>query len=39
LRRQVSLLPRAHSISLPDTGHFAALEQPDCVAEILPERS
>jgi pimeloyl-ACP methyl ester carboxylesterase len=27
----------ARSISLPDTGHFAALEQPDRVAEILLE--
>jgi pimeloyl-ACP methyl ester carboxylesterase len=30
-----SLLPRARSISLPHTGHFAALEQPARVAEIL----
>ena len=31
----LSLLPGARSISLPHTGHFAALEQPDRVAEIL----
>jgi pimeloyl-ACP methyl ester carboxylesterase len=31
----LSLLPGARSISLPDTGHFAALEQPARVAEIL----
>jgi pimeloyl-ACP methyl ester carboxylesterase len=35
----LSLLPRAHSISLPDTGHFAALEQPHRVAQILLDRS
>jgi pimeloyl-ACP methyl ester carboxylesterase len=31
----LSLLPGARSISLPHTGHFAALEQPGRVAEIL----
>jgi pimeloyl-ACP methyl ester carboxylesterase len=31
----LSLLPGAHSISLPHTGHFAALEQPARVTEIL----
>jgi pimeloyl-ACP methyl ester carboxylesterase len=31
----LALLPGAQSISLPQTGHFAALEQPDQVAEIL----
>src|SRR5213080_4591375 len=31
----LSLLPAARSISLPRTGHFAALEQPARVAEIL----
>lgn len=31
----LALLERARSISLPRTGHFAALEQPDRVAEIL----
>lgn len=31
----LALLPGARSISLADTGHFAALEQPDRVAEIL----
>jgi pimeloyl-ACP methyl ester carboxylesterase len=31
----LSLLPGAQSISLPRTGHFAALEQPARVAEIL----
>ena len=31
----LSLLPDARSISLPHTGHFAALEQPARVAEIL----
>jgi pimeloyl-ACP methyl ester carboxylesterase len=31
----LSLLPGARSISLPRTGHFAALEQPARVAEIL----
>jgi pimeloyl-ACP methyl ester carboxylesterase len=30
-----ALLPDAHSIALHDTGHFAALEQPERVAEIL----
>ena len=31
----LSQLPGARSISLPNTGHFAALEQPARVAEIL----
>src|SRR6266545_1602045 len=31
----LSLLPGARSISLPHTGHFAAVEQPARVAEIL----
>src|SRR5213082_492889 len=31
----LSLLPGARSISLAETGHFAALEQPARVAEIL----
>jgi pimeloyl-ACP methyl ester carboxylesterase len=31
----LALLQGADSISLPNTGHFAALEQPDRVAEIL----
>jgi pimeloyl-ACP methyl ester carboxylesterase len=31
----LALLRGARSISLPQTGHFAALEQPDRVAEIL----
>jgi pimeloyl-ACP methyl ester carboxylesterase len=31
----LSLLPGAQSISLAETGHFAALEQPARVAEIL----
>jgi pimeloyl-ACP methyl ester carboxylesterase len=31
----LALLPGARSISLVDTGHFAALEQPDRIAEIL----
>ena len=31
----LALLPSAESISLPHTGHFAALEQPARVAEIL----
>ncbi len=31
----LALLPGARSISLPETGHFAALDQPDLVAEIL----
>lgn len=31
----LSLLPGARSISLPHTGHFAALEKPARVAEIL----
>jgi pimeloyl-ACP methyl ester carboxylesterase len=35
----VSLLPGARSIALPRTGHFAALEQPARVAEILLDDS
>ena len=31
----LALLPGARSISLPETGHFAALDQPARVAEIL----
>jgi pimeloyl-ACP methyl ester carboxylesterase len=31
----LALLPGAESIALDDTGHFAALEQPARVAEIL----
>ena len=31
----LALVPGAQSISLPQTGHFAALERPDQVAEIL----
>jgi pimeloyl-ACP methyl ester carboxylesterase len=31
----LALLPGAESIELDDTGHFAALEQPARVAEIL----
>jgi pimeloyl-ACP methyl ester carboxylesterase len=34
----LALLPDARSITLPDTGHFAALEQPARVAEILTLR-
>ena len=30
-----ALIRGAESISLPETGHFAALEQPERVAEIL----
>ena len=33
----LSLLSGARSIALPDCGHFAALEQPARVAEILLE--
>src|ERR671930_2561530 len=33
----LSLLPGGRSISLPHTGHFAALQQPARVAEILLE--
>jgi pimeloyl-ACP methyl ester carboxylesterase len=33
----LALLRNPRSITLPDTGHFAALEQPDRVAEILLE--
>src|SRR5262249_35403137 len=33
----LALLRDARSITLPDTGHFAALEQPDRVAEIVLE--
>jgi pimeloyl-ACP methyl ester carboxylesterase len=35
----LALLRGARSISLPDTGHFAALEQPDRVAEALLENT
>jgi pimeloyl-ACP methyl ester carboxylesterase len=31
----LSVLRGARSISLPESGHFAALEQPTRVAEIL----
>jgi pimeloyl-ACP methyl ester carboxylesterase len=31
----LALLPGARSMTLSDTGHFAALEQPDRVAELL----
>ncbi len=31
----LALLPGVRSISLPETGHFAALDQPARVAEIL----
>jgi pimeloyl-ACP methyl ester carboxylesterase len=31
----LELLPGARSITLRDTGHFAALEQPDRVSELL----
>jgi pimeloyl-ACP methyl ester carboxylesterase len=31
----LALLPGARSLALPDSGHFAALEQPARVAEIL----
>jgi pimeloyl-ACP methyl ester carboxylesterase len=34
----IGVLRGARSISLPDTGHFAAVEQADRVAEILLER-
>jgi pimeloyl-ACP methyl ester carboxylesterase len=33
----LALLPDADLISLPETGHFAALERPERVAEILLE--
>jgi pimeloyl-ACP methyl ester carboxylesterase len=35
----LALLSAARSISLPDTGHFASLEQPARVAEILLDNS
>jgi pimeloyl-ACP methyl ester carboxylesterase len=35
----LALLRDARSISLPDTGHFAALEQPARVAEVLLDNS
>jgi pimeloyl-ACP methyl ester carboxylesterase len=31
----LALLPGAHPISLPGTGHFATLERPDQIAEVL----
>jgi pimeloyl-ACP methyl ester carboxylesterase len=34
----LALLRGARSISLPNTGHFAALEQPERVAGILLDR-
>jgi pimeloyl-ACP methyl ester carboxylesterase len=33
------LIREAQTLSLPETGHFASLEQPDRVAEILLERA
>src|SRR5262245_9212055 len=35
----LALLPDARTISLPEVRHFAALERPDLVAEILLENS
>jgi pimeloyl-ACP methyl ester carboxylesterase len=35
----LALLPGARSIVLPDTGHFAALEQPARVADLLAEQA
>jgi pimeloyl-ACP methyl ester carboxylesterase len=35
----IALFRGAYSISLPDTGHFAAVEQPVRVAEILLDTS
>jgi pimeloyl-ACP methyl ester carboxylesterase len=31
----LALIPGRQSITLPDSGHFAALEQPERVAEII----
>ena len=34
-----AVIREAQSLSLPETGHFASLEQPDRVAEMLLDRA